>query len=225
MKQDRLYAQRDEITRERRVKPCHRVFPARAVLSQRPVRALVHHQYDHAPQRVHRHQSRHGQRQIIARQQPVASEQANGRHTARARSSRVAPAQASLGPCDSRVARASRLSPRARVSAPRAARRTPAPSFARRARSPRSIAAFDRRRARRFAAQHHWSRAKRAKFDRPACRERRRRAAEDAATMVARGATVCVGARCGHASWRARERRTTRCARLRHETTRRRRAC
>ena len=72
----------------------------------------------------------------------------------RARSSRVAPAQASLGPCDSRVARASRLSPRARVSAPRAARRTPAPSFARRARSPRSIAAFDRRRARRFAAQH-----------------------------------------------------------------------
>ena len=124
--------------------------------------------------------------------------------------------RASLAPLASRLARASRRLAR-RDERPRLRSRA---ALDRRARSPRSIDD-----ARRFAAQHHCSRAKRAKFDRPACRERRRRAAEDAATMVARGATVCVGARCGHASWRARERRTTRCARLRHETTRRRRAC
>ena len=125
--------------------------------------------------------------------------------------------RASLAPLASRLARASRRLAR-RDERPRLRSRA---ALDRRARSPRSIddARVD------LPRNTIWSRAKRGKFDRPACRERRRRAAEDAATMVARGATVCVGARCGHASWRARERRTTRCARLRHETTRRRRAC
>ena len=128
--------------------------------------------------------------------------------------------RASLAPLASRLARASRRLAR-RDERPRLRSRA---ALDRRARSPRSIddARVD---LPRNTIVFWWSRAKRAKFDRPACRERRRRAAEDAAAMVARGATVCVGARCGHASWRARERRTTRCARLRHETTRRRRAC
>lgn len=128
--------------------------------------------------------------------------------------------RASLAPLASRLARASRRLAR-RDERPRLRSRA---ALDRRARSPRSI--DDARVVLPRNTIYCWVvQSKRAKFDRPACRERRRRAAEDAATMVARGATVCVGARCGHASWRARERRTTRCARLRHETTRRRRAC
>jgi len=140
--------------------------------------------------------------------------------------------RASLAPLASRLARASRRLAR-RDERPRLRSRA---ALDRRARSPRSIddarvdlprntIVFQSKKSEHHSLFFGWSRAKRAKFDRPACRERRRRAAEDAAAMVARGATVCVGARCGHASWRARERRTTRCARLRHETTRRRRAC
>ena len=59
--------------------------------------------------------------------------------------------RASLAPLASRLARASRRLAR-RDERPRLRSRA---ALDRRARSPRSIAAFDRRRARRFAAQHH----------------------------------------------------------------------
>ena len=139
--------------------------------------------------------------------------------------------RASLARLASRLARASRRLAR-RDARPRL---RPRAALDRRARSPRSIddarvdvpqhppaAATANSRSRTVCPY-----AVRARDDRPVSGTATRRAAEDGATMVARGATACVGTHplaCGRTPWRARARRTARCARRRRETTRRRRA-